>query len=262
MMEKLNVDVETVRKILELIGDNRDLAAYLYYLIGLKFVESEEFKKAIETIRNDLKAFKEEINTLLDKRFQEQDIQLREFQDTITQQIDQRFQEQDRRIDQRFQEQDRRIDQRFQEQDRRFDRQDIILMEINSKLGANLEQVLASFVERELAAKGFQQVSLKMRAKFKDPNRVVSPHTTEFEVDIYCENPLVIVEVTAFLTNLDKVELFVKKVAEIKKRVPSDVPIGLIALVTYSIDDDLREDTIKLLQDVGAVPIERRQLEA
>ena len=129
-------------------------------------------------------------------------------------------------------------------------------------MGANLEQVLASFVERELAAKGFQQVSLKMRAKFKDPNRVVSPHTTEFEVDIYCENPLVIVEVTAFLTNLDKVELFVKKVAEIKKRVPSDVPMGLIALVTYSIDDDLREDTIKLLQDVGAVPIERRQLEA
>lgn len=62
--------------------------------------------------------------------------------------------------------------------------------------------------------KGISDFHIESR-KFKDPKKVVNEQCSEFEIDVYCEKPWIVAEITSFLNEkeFDKVV----KLTRIKK---------------------------------------------
>ena len=105
-------------------------------------------------------------------------------------------------------------------------------------MGTDLEKFNSSWVEMHIKEL-FEMDSINIinGKKFEDPNNIVNQKSKEFELDIYCENPLIIGECTTFLYSdeFDKV----KKLTRVREYFGK--PECLLFYFAYEISPDIEE---------------------
>ena len=160
------------------------------------------------------------------------------------------------RLEQRFEEkvaEDRRrfdrIDQRFDKVFERFD-------ELSLALGHDFEEFNSHWLETFLVAQGFPKIEVRKRTFF-DPEHMVFPDSTDVEVDLFNEDPLVVGEVTAIVRTIDKVTTFLRKVKFIESNMRRKADYKLF--ITYMIVPEIREEAKRLLEGAGVTVITLRQ---
>jgi hypothetical protein len=86
------------------------------------------------------------------------------------------------------------------------------------------------------------------RRVIADPDGFVNPGNNEVEIDIFCENPLIIGECTTFVKDIKKVEKFCKVKEFVHKEFVDNLhkiePIAY--LFTYGIDEKIQENVVSL----------------
>jgi hypothetical protein len=94
------------------------------------------------------------------------------------------------------------------------------LSTISDCLGIRCDGFNAAWLQRMLAARGHPDAMVERRVMVADPERTVHSHASTVEIDLFCRDPLVIVEATTFLgeQELDKVHKFARLGALIAKR--------------------------------------------
>jgi hypothetical protein len=96
-----------------------------------------------------------------------------------------------------------------------------MLAQIASGLGTDFEKFNAQWVRFYLKKQGFpSDKKLTIRHKEKDLKKEVHPKSSEFEVDIVCWEPFLVVEATSYLgeSEFQKLDDFLKKVYFMEKR--------------------------------------------
>ncbi len=184
----------------------------------------EELKDRAELV--SLKTFTRAMKRM-DRRFRIQQNEMKQYFtasekrfEALQLQINQHFEQTNQRFDQ--------TDQRFDQTDQRFDQTNAqvasvlqVVTDIRSQIGASFEQFARNTVERILEGEGQTGVVLKSQ-HLADPGHVVSAETEDVEVDGLSPNPPVIIEITAILRDVEKVDRFIRKkrLAEIQYGVP------------------------------------------
>ena len=240
------MDEDELRKMLDQIKSNPDLMRQLYFMLVQYFAEKSDLRSVIDAL-NQMEKRMEQRFAKIDERFAK---------------VDERFAKVDEHIAQLHAEMNERfakVDERFAKIDERLDKLMNMTEEIHSYLGGSLEGLVHRFVRRELQARGFRNFVLHQNKTFTDENKAVHPDSTVFEIDLFCQNPLVIVEITSILKNFKKVEDFINKVQVIREQYPN-VPIGVIALVATDIMNDLLPQAAEALHKIGAELITKEQL--
>jgi len=85
-----------------------------------------------------------------------------------------------------------------------------------------------------------------VKRTFIDPHREAFPDSKEVEVDLFCEEPLLIGEVTAMVRSIDKVTTFLRKVAFLEKQFGT--PAERL-FVTYQFARDIANKARRRLQE-------------
>ncbi|RMG32438.1 MAG: DUF632 domain-containing protein, partial [Methanobacteriota archaeon] len=116
---------------------------------------------------------------------------------------------------------------------RRMDKHEAFWRKIG---GEELELHSLMWFQGVLNAKGFPSDNLKWGVKFEDPQRRLG--TSEIEIDLFQENPLLVVEVTSFVDSLDKLLRFVKKIKFIREKY-GKTPKAVF--ITYRIAKEIEE---------------------
>jgi hypothetical protein len=148
----------------------------------------------------------------------------------------------------RFEAMQEQIDNRF---DKVFDRFD----ELTIALGHDFEEFNSLWLQDFLRNQGYPKMSIKKKT-FVDENFEVFPDSTDVELDIYCENPFVIGEVTAIVKNISKVTLFLRKVEFLKKLKKKEPQLFF---VTYGFRPEFRDKALELLNDANVKVYTLRQ---
>ncbi len=102
--------------------------------------------------------------------------------------------------------------------------------------GEELELHSLMWFQGVLNAKGFPSDNLRWSAKFDDPQRRLE--TPEIEIDLFQEEPLMVVEVTSFVDTLDKLMTFIKKIKFIEEKYAKRPKA---VFITYRVSKNIEE---------------------
>ena len=85
---------------------------------------------------------------------------------------------------------------------------------------------------------------------FPDPNGIINPKNKEFEVDIFCESPLVIGEVTTSLleNEMEKVTKFVK-IVNLLEQIHGKERGSLAYFFAFEIHPNIKDAVVTILKD-------------
>ena len=270
---------EEIRQIIQRIKDNPELAKELYYFLIQYFAEKSDLNQALEALKRLEEQNERRFEALLNamnERFEESNRRFEALQREMNERfakieerfakVDERFAELHRemnerfaKVDERFAELHREMNERFNYTNRGLQRLENMMVELHSYMGGNLEGLVWTFMHRELRARGYQQFVLKRNCRIHVPRGAVHEDTTEVELDMFCSNPLVVVEVTGILRSLEKVDSFIQKVKFIRQAYQG-VPEGLIALIATDVADTIQEEVQRRLQMVNAELITRQEI--
>ena len=94
-----------------------------------------------------------------------------------------------------------------------------------------------AWLQRELASY-FPHATLHNAKRFVDIDRIVNPNMAEFELDIFCDNPLLVAECTTYLTSneFDKVN----KLLRVRQFFKNNE--CLLYFITYDIDEEIKNE--------------------
>ncbi len=107
--------------------------------------------------------------------------------------------------------------------------------------GMALEQYSLLWFKGILQSKLIPAEKLVWRKKLKDPDMELG--TEIIEIDIFQDDPLIVVEVTSYLSNIKKLTTFIKKINIIKKiykKEPHSV------FICYRIENDIEDSVVQL----------------
>ncbi len=242
---------EEIRKIIQRIKDNPELAKEVYFFLVQYFAEKSDLKKVLESLQR----FQE----MSERRFEALMRTLNEHSEENNQrfeQVDQRFEQ----IDQEFKTLRQEMNERFERNERTLQRVENMLRDLHSYMGSNFEGLVWTFVNRELISRGFESFTLLRNARFVDKQGIVHIDSTIVELDIFSARPLVAVEVTGILQDLNKVDKFIRKVQFIRQLYP-DAPEGLMALVTTDVDERIVDEAFQRLQAAGIELLTRQEIQ-
>jgi hypothetical protein len=186
--------------------------------------------------------------------------------DALQQQIDKNARDTDKRfnamqeqMDKRFDAMQEQMDKRFnafQEQmDKRFDKVFERFDEFSIALGHDFEEFNSLWLQDYLRVQGFPKLKIK-KVTIYDENYEVFPDSTEVELDVFNEKPFIIGEITAITKNIDKVNLFLRKVEFMKKRNKTDPQLFY---VTYGFKPQIRDKALELLEKANVKVFTVRQ---
>jgi len=241
-----------------------DLKQYIAQSRGQFQELLQEINKRFEENRAETNKRFEEIN----KRFEENRAETnKQFQEMIERfeesraETNKRFEESRAETNKRFEESRAETNKRFEETLKRYEENRVETNKRFEVLDMRLE-IMTSFMDRrfkELALgyggtfEGFNKTILKkiLAARgipikafnesplhFQDPDRIVHPHTTDVEINIFNEKPPIIGEVTSSLVRLDDLNTFIRKIQFIEKKFNKKFQRFFITLF---IDDKIKE---------------------
>ncbi|MFV2015829.1 MAG: hypothetical protein ACC656_10395, partial [Candidatus Heimdallarchaeota archaeon] len=207
------------------------------------FVSFEQFQLLLDEIKES----REESN----RRFEESREEFNRRFEESREESNRRFES----VEQRFEKHDEKFEEivnilkehgkRFDSHDRRLARIDKRLDDIQAGLGINFEGYNKNVLMNFLEAQGIPAKTMQWRVKIQDPERKIYKKSSEVEIDIFMENPLIIVEVTSIETSYEKVQTFIKiiKWLEVKYNKKSEAYYLL-----FDFEDEIREEALNLLQ--------------
>ncbi len=112
--------------------------------------------------------------------------------------------------------------------------------QLGRAVGMTLEYYTAAFLEEYLSERGYEGVRIEVGIKLRHMGKTV-------EVDLFCENPLLVGEVTTGVTSLEDAKRELDKLLErvdfVKKIYEKDVTIKILAIANVGAEaaDFLRE---------------------
>ncbi len=187
----------------------------------------------------------------MDERFDESN---RRFE-VLQKQMDERFTAMQKQMDERFAAVDKRFESMlnamkdgFAKMDKRMGSLERRMEEISHALGHDFEEFNREWLRAFLNKNGIPDVEIRKR-HFVDRNHEVFPDTTDVEIDLFNEEPLLVGEVTAIVRSLEKVEIFLRKVKFIEGLYGR--PAEQKLFITYYIEPQILSDVIKKLSEAG-----------
>ncbi len=267
-MRKMSVDIEEIAtKLINALEKNPELRQRMQKIILRDYTKKDEpeLLKTIYAMLQELKALRIDMN----KRFEAMDKRF-EAMDKRFEAMDKRFEQLIAELHQHIEESAKRfeaIDKRFEALNKRLDNQqgmleklDRKMTELHSFLGGSLESLVRSLVFKILYEKGYENAQIRQNVTFIDEARKVHPDSTYVEVDLFCENPLVVVEVTGILKDLKKIEIFKRKVQFLREKYPNS-PLGMLAFVTTEIKEDIIPRAVTELKKIQAELITKAEVQ-
>ncbi|MHA1672418.1 MAG: hypothetical protein ACTSYI_02215 [Promethearchaeota archaeon] len=169
--------------------------------------ENDQVKGAILTALTGVVATRDDIKDLIkemDKRFET---------------MDKRFETMHKEMDKRFEAMDKRFEIMQKEMNSQFTHVFQRLDEISIGADVSFELFCKNMIKFLLKAENIELPYIESGRHFQDLDRSVFQDTTDIEIDLFCPNPPVIGEVTYKLTNISKMEKFVRKIAFMEKNI-------------------------------------------
>lgn len=209
------IDDTFIEEILEKLRGNKALARKLHHILEEEFVRKVEIKEILE----EIKQLREESN----KRWEE--------------------------LMKEFKERSKQVDDWFDKMDEKIEK---ILKELRIGLGYSLEQLSKSVVLKLMESRGYEVEKLEKR-HFEDPEMVVHKDSTDVEVDLFSEEPLIIGETTGSIRKLRKVNQFIRKIQFLEQRLNKKATLKV--LITYRIREDIQQKAQAKLEKAGVLLI-------
>ncbi|MHA1405740.1 MAG: hypothetical protein ACTSSI_18410 [Candidatus Helarchaeota archaeon] len=150
----------------------------------------------------------------MNKRFEAMD---RRFE-ALQEEMNKRFEAMDKRFEAMQEEMNKRfeaMDKRFEAMDRRFTGLDKKLDKLLAAFGKPFEQFGRNIVLNILKAEGMEDVKIEP-LKLRNPKREILD-INELEIDGFSESPPIIVEITSILSDIKKIDKFLKKKSIMEK---------------------------------------------
>jgi hypothetical protein len=233
---------ELAKQVAKLYAEKPELAFKLFDWLRKYFATSDDLKQYIAQSRGQFQELLQEIN----KRFEENRAETnKQFQEMI-----ERFEESRAETNKRFEETLKRYEENRVETNKRFEVLDMRLEIMTSFMdrrfkelalgyGGTFEGFNKTILKKILAARGIPIKAFnESPLHFQDPDRIVHPHTTDVEINIFNENPPIIGEVTSSLVRLDDLNTFIRKIQFIEKKFNKKFQRFFITLF---IDDKIKE---------------------
>ncbi len=211
-----------------------------------QFVKRDELTELLEEIKQLRIESNQRFETLqeqMDKRFEQVD---KRFEALIAE-MNKRFEQVDKRFEQ--------VNKRFEQGDYKFDKVFQRLDDMSTAFGHDFEEFNSLWLQEYLIAQGYPKLTIKKRT-FVDQNYEVFPDSTDVEVDVYNEEPLVIGEVTAITRNIAKITIFMRKVQFLKKMKGKEPKVFC---VTYGFHPKIRDEALRLLEEARVKVFTLRQ---
>jgi hypothetical protein len=225
--------IDKLRKVLMLDNEYAKKNDLIPILEEMK-AQREEFSKKFDNIYVELKAQREEFSKKFDNVYEEMKAQREEF----SKRFDQVYQEiKDIKLDQK------EVKAGIDQVNQRMDKSESYLKVIG---GTKLELHSLDFFKAILKAKAIKIGKLVWNEIFSDPKKRLG--TTDVQIDIFCEDPLIAVEVTSYVDTLEKLTKFNKKLDFLQEKFKTK-PLGVV--ITYEIHSDISDDAKELLKAKG-----------
>jgi hypothetical protein len=135
-----------------------------------------------------------------------------------------------------------------EESNQRFEKMDQRLDEIQAGLGINFEGYNKNVLRTFLEAQGIPATNMIWRARMADPDRVIHASSTEVEIDLFLQEPLILVEVTSIERSLEKVEKFLNIITWLEKKFGQKTQAYYLL---FDFEDSIREKAKTMLQTAG-----------
>jgi predicted nucleic acid-binding Zn-ribbon protein len=203
--------------------------------------QREEFSKKFDNVYEELKAQREEMKAQREefsKKFDNVYVELKAQREEFSKHFDQVYQEiKDIKLDQK------EVKAGIDQVNQRMDKSESYLKVIG---GTKLELHSLDFFKAILKAKAIKIGKLVWNEIFSDPKKRLG--TTDVQIDIFCEDPLIAVEVTSYVDTLEKLTKFNKKLDFLQEKFKTK-PLGVV--ITYEIHSDISNDAKELLKAKG-----------
>ncbi|MBD3189472.1 MAG: hypothetical protein GF308_02460 [Candidatus Heimdallarchaeota archaeon] len=207
----IELDDAFIEKLLEKLRENKEFARKLHYLLEDEFVRKVEIKEMLAELRK----MREES----EKRWKE---------------LMKEFRERTKTVDQRFEQMDKKVDRGF--------------AELSLGFGINFEDLSQVIVKKIMAIQGIKLPKLE-RKSFVDHKMTVHKDSTDVEVDLFSEEPLIIGEVTGSIIERDKIERFIRKIQFLEEKFKKKATLKIV--VTYRIHSSLSKEIREMLKKEG-----------
>ena len=132
--------------------------------------------------------------------------------------------------------------------DRRFNRTDHKIDRVLAGLGLNFEGYNKRVLEHFLVYQGLPADKMQWRAIIPDPEGVISPDNFEVEVDLFQQEPLIVVEITALEDSLEKVRRFIDIVRWLERKFNQKATAYFL---TYDFDELIAEEAQRILKEAS-----------
>jgi len=116
-------------------------------------------------------------------------------------------------------------------------------MEIKYTMGVRFESVIRRYLERYLRDINLLPKDKKLVAK------VIKYEDKSIEINIFCENPLILGEVTAFMHFTDEFRAMIKKFDLVEKILGKKAKMKIVFI--GGIDCDTQKEVVKLAKEKG-----------
>ena len=232
------------------LENNPELLARLRNLIGVELVE----KKDLEPILEELRLQREETSANFERVWEEIARQREETSanfERVWKEMEKQREEMARqreenaahfkRIWEEAARQREAMEKGFKTIHRRVDK---LEDSIKSVAGESLEEYSRLWFKGMIEGRGLKVDNIVRRKHIRDEEKVLG--TTDVELDIFQEEPLIAGEITTVLNDLTKITKFVKKL-EVLERIYRKKPKGVF--ICYRIKDEIEDTAIRLLAD-------------
>jgi gas vesicle protein len=267
-MNKIDID-ELVKILPKLIRENDTVKGAIISALSDVLPTHKDIIELGESIKKQSKEMEER----MEKRFQELHKQNKQMDDRMNTQ----FKKMDDRMNTQFKKMDDRIigleermddriiglEERMDERDKKieimdkkidgldekieFNYRDLksVLVNIQTTIGKPFEQFGRNVIVRLLESEGYTDVQLEDK-KFEDANEFLKKGSTEIEIDGFCLDPPVIVEITSILRDKEKIDLFLRKKEFVERKYDLDFRGFFVAANSELSSEDLGEISVEL----------------
>jgi len=249
----IELDDAFIEKLLEKLRENKEFARKLHYLLEDEFVRKVEIKEMLAELRR-MREESEKRWEESNRRWEESNRRWEELREDFrerTKIVDKRFEQVDKRfeqVDKRFEQ----VDKRFEQVDKRFDQMDEKIdkgfAELSLGFGMNFEDLSQAIVKKIMDVLGIKLPKLEKR-RFVDQKMTVHMNSTDVEVDLFSEEPLIIGEVSGSITELEKIERFIRKIHFLEEQFKKKATLKII--ITYRIHPKLSNKVRAILKKEG-----------
>ncbi len=247
-------DTQLAKFIINLIKTNPEVRRSIHEIIG-EDVLLNEIRKFNDVLTNIFEDLNQKLDIIVDDLKNTHEKGNEKFE-----QIFQRFAEQDKKFEQifqRFAEQDKKFEQIFQtlkehgKDNKEFKRTIELLFtkidELGQTLGITFEDFVRINLTKILQREKILPYSKKLRSvHLRDESEIVNIGSKDVEIDLYCEDPLIIGEVTEAINNWGKIEKLIRRIKFVSEKFGKTPKYSF--LVTKKIS--LNNDDLKRFQDI------------